>query len=384
MSLWQTWDNYLTGFSEDAASFTQQVSQQIVNKQCQLYSKYPNTLSVFPLYRGILNNVCSQFDPGFTPPDTPGFLGGQCVGVQYNVYGIYQNANETFGPCDAALGWFVLNTPGPVVGIRPNGGGNQILSGGGPVITTIRADPSGNLVGLSNTCAPPGGLPAPAMKPNTSQITRIERVDGLPDDCGNPPPPVLPEPPIDGDDFFTTIVINNRDPSDNSIIDIIGINAPITINADIDFKLTFDVGGINFNLGSDGIGNDAEGADTSDDGGGGGGTVLLPPPNSDDYEEEEKAPSDGEEETISINIAYITLELIDIPANAKTQWGRSGPDVIYAGWFEFRTEGFFYPRQPVHFSKNIYIPPRGATGYAYTLYEGFSGRIRTYEFRNSN
>ena len=383
MAIWQRWDDYLVGVGEETASFTQQVSQQIVDKQCELYAKYPNTLAVFPLYRGLLNNICSQRNPSFNLPESAGFVGGQCPGVNYNVYGTYQNANESFGPCDRALNWVVSNTPGQIVGIRPGGQGNQILSGGGGIIRSIQALPSGNIVGTRPTCAAPGSLPAPAMKPNTAQITHVERVDGLPDDCGDPANPLPPDPPIEASDFNTTFNIENRSALDNSIIDIISINIPITINNEIEFKLEFNIAGINFNLGGDGIGNDDPGSDRGPGGGGGGTPVLLPPPNPTDYEETESPISESGEEDIGINIAYITLELTQIPQNADTQWGRSGPDVWYAGWFEFRTEGFFYPRQPIHFEKNIFIPPRGATGYAYTLYEAFQGRIKKYEFRDT-
>lgn len=382
MSLWQSWDDYLVKFGEETADFTQQISQQIVTKQCQLYAKYPNALGVFPIYRGILNNICTQSDPSFQLPESPGFSGGQCPGVFYNVFGIYRNANETFGPCGVALEWTVSNTPGPIVEVIDQPGAFRLISGGGGVSSNLQALPSGNVVGIRNTCAPIGSLPSPAGFPESAQITRVETVDNSPDNCGNPPPVLPPDPPQDASDFNTTIVINNRDSSDNSIIDIIGINAPITINADIDFKLSFNLGGVSFNLGSDGIGNDSEGSDTGGGGGGGGGSSeIVPPPNSEDYDEEEKDVEGSGEETVGIEIAYITLELTLIPANAKTQFGVNGPDVYYAGWFEFRTEGFFYVRQPIHWQKNIFVPPKGATGYAYTLYTGFNGIIRTYKLK---
>lgn len=72
-------------------------------------------------------------------------------------------------------------------------------------------------------------------------------------------------------------------------------------------------------------------------------------------------------------LAAVQIDLIEIPANTKSQSGDGAPDVYYAGWFEWRRDGFSSPREPIHFKQSVFLAPEGVDGYAYTLYTGYSG-----------
>jgi len=90
---------------------------------------------------------------------------------------------------------------------------------------------------------------------------------------------------------------------------------------------------------------------------------------------EDGGSSSPADETSDDNLAYVTLDITRKPLNAKTQEGELAQDLVYAGWFQFASEGYYYPRQPIHFSKAVFKAPLGATDYAYTLYEGFEARV---------
>ena len=87
---------------------------------------------------------------------------------------------------------------------------------------------------------------------------------------------------------------------------------------------------------------------------------------------------DPKSQDTSPDLSFVRVTLTQIPINARTQDGDGADNVIYAGWFEFRSDSFNFPRQPIHFGLSTFIPPEGSTGYAYTLYNGFSGFATEY------
>ena len=68
----------------------------------------------------------------------------------------------------------------------------------------------------------------------------------------------------------------------------------------------------------------------------------------------------------------VSLILATKPRKPKMQAGMSAPDVLYAGWFSWKIGDKQMPREPVHYDRNVYKAPDGATGFTYTVYVGFT------------
>lgn len=345
---------------------------------CRLWRSYPDswtrsTPEGSPA-RQFWNSVCNPPDPPLLP-DPPPFTGGQCD-FKYNLQvqvAVYPSTINCDRPGDPLQDIFIV-VWGPVTLVSLDqpagicGGFNRIFCvchGNGafirepnPVILPLAFGSSGRFESIRTI----------ALAPQSGQS----------DTCGDPPPSYPPDtPPAPGTETFN--VTFDTDTTNNFNFDLTWNRVEFSLPVTFDFDqgdVSINVDGIDLNLapGND-WGIEPPSRDFAPTG------RPAPAPNSSDYEEEIKPADDSGEEEIGIEIAYITLKLTVIPANAKTQFGVSGPDVYYAGWFEFRTEGFFYVRQPIHWENNIFIPPKGATGYAYTLYTGFSGIIGTYKLK---
>lgn len=107
----------------------------------------------------------------------------------------------------------------------------------------------------------------------------------------------------------------------------------------------------------------------------------FPPPNTTDYNEDTKTETDPKIEDVGDKLRYVIVNVTSKPSNAKNQWGDGAPDVFYCGWFEFTADGYNFPRRPIHWLAGIFDAPEGATGYAYTLYEGFDGFAQVYTIK---
>lgn len=355
-----------------------QIAEQSREFGCRLWRSYPDswtrsTPEGSPA-RQFWNSVCNPPDPPLLP-NPPTFTGGQCefkynLQVQVAVFPSTINCDRPGDP---------LQTINVVVW--------------GPVQQVALDQPAGNCGGFNRVFCICHGNGAFSRNPNlvvfplafgnqgrfeSVRSTSVSPQSGQPDTCGDPPPSYPPDtPPQPGDETFN--VTFDTDVTNNFSFDLTWNRVEFSVPVSFEFdqgNVTINFDGIDVDLDpGNNWGIEPPRRDFSPT------PIPTPAPNSDNYEEEIKPADNSGEEDIGIEIAYITLTLTDIPANAKTQHGVNGPDVYYAGWFEFRTEGFFYPRQPIHWQSNIFIPPKGATGYAYTLYAGFSGIIGTYTLR---
>ena len=345
---------------------------------CRLWRSYPDSWTRSSAggspARQFWNSVCDPPDPPLLP-DPPAFTGGQCdfkynLTVEIAVFPSTINCNRPGDPLQTVN----ITVWGPVSAItldQPDG-----ICGGFNRLTC--------------TCHGNGAfarLPDPATLPIAfGSLGRFESIrtitivpeSGEPDVCGDPPTSYPPDiPPAPGAETFN--VTFDTDTTNNFNFDLTWNRVEFSIPVTFDFDqgdVSINIDGIDLNLSP---GNDwniqPPRRDFSPT------AIPTPAPNTANYEEEVKPIEDSGEEEIGVEIAYITLTLTNKPVNAKTQFGGNGPDVFYAGWFEFRTQGFFYVRQPIHWENSIFIPPKGATGYAYTLYTGFSGIISTYRLK---
>lgn len=216
--------------------FVQAVRDGVRGVQCALLSdneNFVNSVGRFagPVRQRALDGInatrrllgCDPDEDPTEPP--PPFTGGQCEVV----YQVDLTGNNSFG-APATARRFV---PGPVGGVVF-----------GPV-NQFGFQPIGVSGGEGNVFTGSGtGITSPAQTP-TWQIVSVVRADGMPDDCGDPPPefgPPAPRP-IDIDITFqpdfgpeiTVPITFNFNPVE------------IDFNGDFVFPFDFDFGGFNFN-----------------------------------------------------------------------------------------------------------------------------------------
>lgn len=75
------------------------------------------------------------------------------------------------------------------------------------------------------------------------------------------------------------------------------------------------------------------------------------------------------------NTYGVAVNITQLPQNAKRQSGEQAPRVLYAGWGWFIYNSQMGQRNPIDADGKLFSPENefAPTGFAYTLYEGFSG-----------
>lgn len=188
MGFQQAWD----GFNRfrDAAKSGEGVEGGVARAICDAYAGQPDVVNAAtgatnPAFGAVLREGCKPYwegPDGYTPPTEPTegvpFEGGQCDGVQYLVAFSWEEC-----------GVQKANTVGPVLGpISFNG------------IESIRED-DGDCGGETMqrwrwSASPKFGEVAQVFTNVSGSIDAVvSRVDGLPDDCGDPPPELTPSQP---------------------------------------------------------------------------------------------------------------------------------------------------------------------------------------------
>lgn len=358
---------------------------------CTLYRNNPGLLygennPIGRFQRGYLDRLCDDGPP--TPPPASQFTGGQCPCETYA-----GKAQRVFPPPTGPAGFQSFLTPGRIKGLRhvftPEGGGFP------PRVQTFVdyyiCDGTGTETGAlgSISVGTSTGAGITASYHDAWFINDVVLNSGAPDTCGDPPPEYPPQG-LDVDIFTRNVTIVLNDGSTQNY-NLVYNPSPSTfpINVDINgLKVVLDFGGFEFNFGK---GTSSTGGEELPDGEKHPlpapaddinktlPAPTIPEPNDTEYDEETRDETDDKEEDIGTEIEFVRVTVSGIPNDAKKQFGDGAPDVIYAGWFEFQADGFNYPRQPIHFSQCLYRRPLGATGYAYTLYSGFSGFATIYK-----
>jgi len=390
-------------------NFAKDIARQARDAACGLYSDFPGlvtagTIPGSPAHewiRGFWNDMCRNAPPPLPPPPEPPFSGGQCPCVSYRIaYRVRSFPEAEFSPT-------LFTTR------------NGRIQGFGSI-------PFGSLRSYTVTWTPcSGGVEQSPVTDvyltdgGTSevQIQGITRVDGLPDECGDPPPvyppPTKPVPP--GSEYTTPYNPPGTDKPGNGFnitVPLVYVDAEANLNIDVGgVTVNFDLGGVSFNIdnkfgdGSPGsIGNPpsevpdytdaingaknaadaaktaADDAKTAADDAAkaardrAGNRPGDPQNDPNQQEKDEKTEEDPKEEDAINRLLAVQVDVLQMPRNRRTQDGGDAPDVNYCGWFEFKTKGIPHPRVPIHFESNYFIAPVGADGYAYTLYNGFKGR----------
>lgn len=367
----------LESLGNTAAGFSKNLANAVGNFACDLYSKYPGALTFGDTgnySKGFWDVLCSG-RPAPPPSNEPPFKGGQCP-VVYVPHLYYEVAN-------AGGGVFFSETVsreaviGPVFGVGYRKNNGQTTLG-------IEFTENGK-VGFREYSR----VNDSQHEFRNARIVKLVRPDGQPDNCGD----VSTNFPV------TNIPANER----NTTVNILlrngdAYNIPITLVPTVnsysvefdagDINVKFDLSGVTFNSSSiaETI-NNVENTVVDLSQNVNNFTAIAVPfiNNSIAYSnsfnfgtfttKEDSGSSSPADETASDNLAYVTLDITRKPTNAKTQEGELAQDLLYAGWFQFCAEGYYFPREPIHFSKAIFKAPLGATDYAFTLYEGFEAKV---------
>ena len=399
--------------ANNTATFIEKLSEETRGFACSLWRNYPDFLTknnalARSFVRGYMNNLCQDkllpINPGIP------WTGGQCPNLYkvtwqsgYNVSpGVYNwtqvaESQLGIGPYQRLV-FRNSNTGAEFINVTPD---NPRFAEFPWRLRAYRADgtfderafPFGDkeMLRLIPWSVVDSGISLGGNS-TISGNDYFRRVDNLPDDCGDPPseyPPTNPQP----SDFTTVINLLSEDGDtltyNLEYIPTNNLSFPINFNLG-GIEVVFDLGGINFNfslLSIDGIplplpdGQDPPLPAPSDDVN----RIIRCQrryvPNANNYNESERSLDDPKTELVGNKIEFVKVTLNNMPKNVKQQFGVDGPNVIYAGWFEFQAESYNFVRQPIHFINSLFVAPEGATGYAYTLYEGITGSATIYTFK---
>lgn len=384
---------------------------------CNIYANYPGVLTYngigqppSVIARAFYDNICR---PDFPPPalPSPGYSGGQCP-VQYTIgYSIVAefppNPPGRFTTAGSVTIW------GTFKGTRVTPSANQwnvSLVGG--------ANGAPNATVLTPLLAIANSYSAPVVT-----ITSVTRVDGQPDNCGNPETPdPIESPPQNIFEYDVDIDIGGTT-----------ITSPLVViqtenNNSFEYRpeINVDIGGILINFQFDGVRINLDGDENTPlpppitpdprpnaptlppkDGTKNGGEcpdvdlepVLVAianvqgvveviegnveellncdrcnrlPVTSTEYSRQSFGAAQSGEYEIGQRAVWVTLRLNDVPANAKMQNGGNTRDVLYAGWYTFGTDDVMLPRRPIQYADNLLEVPEGVTKFSYTVYTGFT------------
>lgn len=375
---------------------------------CTLYKNQPGALVPNPISDAlhiVWDNFCDYpQSPGLPAKPVPPIQGAQCVCGLYNVRIRFVFDGDTSPGDQLVSGQQDSAFFGPIGATRlvqlpsnPDG------------TTSTRIDISCRGTIGENCTASSVWRTAVSFVTNyrSHTVTNLGRLDGGLDNCGTlpnrfpeaPPPPVggYTSPPVnfvlnDGDNITVNFNLKPPLPPVGAITGlppvIINLVKP-TANINIPVAFNFD-GSINFGSGGAGLEFNQDDRDTINN-------INNVANNSNDaitniqndinnvtnYNNNKPEPSEDFEPPITNQppgeyeqafLGAVTIALTSVPVNAKRQSGDGSPDVIYAGWFEWKKGNWKTPRQPIHFEDNIFLAPKGVDGFAYTLYHGFDGR----------
>jgi hypothetical protein len=221
--------------------------------------------------------------PEFLPPP---FTGGQCI-VKYRVFFKGFRIPTSTGNRIPIEGNTSSRTyTGPIKGITPGANGNGVFILHGTNLTTVAIDP------------------VPTNTYDDMEITSVQRIDGLPDDCGNYSPPPLTDP-----ERRRPININNNDGDIIFAFPILNVNGDLTVPFNLNVgelnlsgEVELNTGDINFNFGGQPTDPDTPEVPTPDG----------EPPDGDDDDPEDDKPAN------IIGVVVVSRQSGNAPATELT------------------------------------------------------------------
>lgn len=321
---------------------------------------YNNPLTS-PLVTRALEELCGTPPP---PPPPPPYTGGQCP-VQYTLRVTCQ-ATQRFEPQPVERVINLATVVGAITGL-------SYYSSSGGQIVNVQVYRNGGV----NPTVYPWNLGSGGRVIENTVGYQLIRKDGLPDDCGDIPGGWYPEtPPPVVNNINTTVINNAGDENEYSVT----INPDI--NGHISFPPVFNINGVAVGIDIGGISIGEVNIGGRSGGGGGNGSDINPPPSASDDDSpppivEPPEPIEEEEIEKDVNgLIGIYVSIVSMPVNAKIVSGNGSPNIVYAGWIEFKRDGGYFPRAFIDFESSYFPAPTDATGYAICLKTGYNGQVQ--------
>ena len=255
MPLFYPTESFFESSGNLAAEFPERIRDEVVGFACEIYEQFPdfvtnnkNPISSFS--RGYMNSMCRGRinTPVLTPPT---YTGGQCEGILYNIN--YRDRTYNVSNCNlvtdqdftiqgtGALGEPYFFPTGQTVVTSCNGLSNATVEQGEWRLPTG----SGDIVLSGGVFNDPSGQASPPL--SEAIINAVSRVDGLPDDCGDPPSLYPPTNPTSND--LTKVVVV-------PVFNDVDLNFDLTYNQmspEFNFPMAFKLNGVNVTLDFSGL-----------------------------------------------------------------------------------------------------------------------------------
>lgn len=383
----------------DTAETMRNYANAAANLVCDMYAAYPSGIipslgdpsGIGAFTQGIMDGLCNPRGKTPPPPQSP-FTGGQCAAL-YNLRGTYTTVDGT-EPFDAGNGYGKITNYRTVTGDTPTRNIAAFVDQG-----------VGTADQRLNVRLYVGGEGSDRQL-GTISFTPV-RIDGLPDNCGSPPPVYPPTlPPANNYTTNAPVTINNS-PVTIPVTIIPTVFAPVNIfrpeiNVNVGgVNVNFDLGGVNFTI------NPPAGT-----------TPVLPPNDTRPTKPPSTPPTSPTKPAAPTDLSEVYKQLADIKACAckkatvvsNSVFGNSrglatplpsrsqyvtlsisvgssvryqasegnAPDVHYVGWLSFGIGGVYGERLPLSYSDNAFIVPEGADSVAFSLVFGSTGILRAY------
>lgn len=402
---------------QSTGHFLRDLANTVADGYCSLYNSNPgwivgsNNDPLTPFRRGLASSLCDRRLPSPPQPQNPNYHGGQCKIPYVIIFAIAGSSSTGFPPFQSNNQQ--VSVAGPIGAIFlkkvPNDFWYLVID----AYDVYHPENVRNyeLIVLESIDYDEAHISHLEINPYGAEDTCGDRLPGY---DGIPPATTathvnLPLPVPGGGNNFTIPLV---------YVPISGeVDVKFQINATIPINLNFNLGGIHFDFGSGNGGGSSTGftdgdrqvltdarqqalnakisSDLSYNQGKDNASKLddvktgqdslhqkadqinkntapRPPLTDPNLTRNQRDPSDRDRTGLT-GLQFVEIVLTRLPRDGKMMWGGGAPDVSFGGWFEWRIGDKLLPREQMNFSKNIFLAPKEATGYAYTFTHGAQG-----------
>jgi hypothetical protein len=364
---------------------------------CQAYSAYPGWVSgsvadplgfVSGYRRALLDGICDGLQPEGPIPVKP-FTGGQCA-VPYYVTVSYFRSQRSgpsgFFTCElVAAGSNFVTLAGPITGVFDSGvqggpGGRYV-----EVFARTSAYPDGVSVGTLSLqfydLSSNDGTSCQEYK----YVLSFQRVDGLPDNCGDPGETYNGGGSPPGDEIVSThpFVVDRDDGTQVTLSPTFRISPRVSFSPSLRIPVQICLlSGVCYQAGDDGLTETGggisaedleallEGAQAAKDALDQALDLTKDVPTT--GEEKPEGGDDNEDNEVE-DLLGIFVNVSTIPAGFGREFGI--PEKFDLGRVSFRKDGFYIQDAPLTFAAQYFPAPPEANGYAVHYSKGVRARV---------
>jgi hypothetical protein len=377
------WNDFNLNKKAKKQDFNTSFVESALSIVCNIHKKYPNRPLQHPLAKYLLDQQCRAI--GIPMLEPSGVFGGACF-TSYRLTGTCLDLNRpsTGKPCRTPATWaFASIIPGAITGVSYTQVVNQDIT----MIVSYKinaAAPVQQISGLVYWLKGKFAGSSAQMRWGTTcneaddvrNVTNLggftaQRVDGLPDNCGDASPNYPPDPSPNPSDYRGKFTVTNVDNADNVISNREFDYDFFTVSPV--FPINFTVNGASFNFNYEGLSN---GVDTGNDDNGNGDLPSTynrkKPFIPEDYDIEDLGEEEDKKEIEVEKLAWVVVKVTRDPDKRRIMTFDT-PDIrhMFAGYFcwTVKKNGIDaqMPTSLINKVENIYKAPDGATGFkAYT------------------